>query len=198
MLRNKLLSLVILSLAFFSAEVRCEENEMILNRKPDGLKQFSMEPSTGDRISNETLSSAANTSSSLRSMGLWLIVLGLSAGAIILARKRQLQIKGVGSSGRLNVVERVSLGTNREIMLIRACDRMLVVGANGAQMTLLSDLPTESSPYEQPFSSMVPHQDSPITTHKPVLTSFPSSMNAMSQQEPIPSVESWPDMVSKS
>jgi flagellar biogenesis protein FliO len=97
---------------------------------------------------------------SLRVTGMWLVLLGLGSGALMyIARKRGVKPSGAASEKRLEVVERISLGGQRELLLVKVCDRMLVVASQANQMTLLSDLPTDTSP-TQPFAAYTGELDS--------------------------------------
>jgi flagellar biosynthetic protein FliO len=78
---------------------------------------------------------------------------GAALGAVILlivalsALLRRLRESG-GSSGpsrRLASLERLDLGAKREIRLVRADDRLLVVGITADRMELLSESPIAST-----------------------------------------------------
>jgi flagellar biogenesis protein FliO len=95
--------------------------------------------------------------SSLRVTGVWLVILGIGAGGLTyMAKKRNAKGSGPGNQKRLEVMERISLGGQRELLLVKVCDRLLVVAAQSNQMTLLSDLPTDVSP-SLPFSAFTDH-----------------------------------------
>jgi flagellar biogenesis protein FliO len=110
-----------------------------------------------------TAEDASSSSASLKVVGFWLLLLGAAAGAVILFYKRRPAFRGAQKGKQLAVLERLSVGPQRELMLLKACDRLLVVGCQGNQITLLSDLPAEESP-SQPFNSVLAQQPTPTPT----------------------------------
>jgi flagellar biogenesis protein FliO len=140
-----------------------DSNEMVLGRRTsDGPAEIAEVKPAPDQMA-----------ASLRITGVWLLLLGLGAGALTyVARKRAARGSLPGNHRRLEVIERVNLGSQRELLLVKACDRLLVVNLGSQrelllvkacdrllvvavqanQTTLLSDLPTEVSP-SQPFSA---------------------------------------------
>ncbi len=134
-----------------------EDDEMVLHRANTGA-QVDATGSLGESVQPPS----EKVASSLRVTGAWLLLLGLGGGALIyISRRRNAKGCEAGSKARLAVVERVSLGAQRELLLVRACDRLLVVAAHNNQMSLLSDLPSESSP-SQPFPMMISETDIPM------------------------------------
>jgi len=136
-----------LLLAIFSALYTCafasDGNDMVL----------SAQSSANPEEVAEATPSPDQMAASLRVTGVWLLLLGLGAGGLTyVARKRAARGSLPGNQRRLEVIERVSLGGQRELLLVKACDRLLVVAAQANQTTLLSDLPTDASP-SQSFSS---------------------------------------------
>ena len=162
---------------------------MVLSKGPDGQKQFMLDGAS-EHASGTLSTSAQSTASSLRVAGLWLLLLGLGGGALVWVRRKQKQARAGKNSARLNVVERVSLGGHRELLLIQACDRLLVVGVNSTQMSLLSDLPTEHSP-SQPFAHVLQAQES--APGEAFATPPPPVQPAKAEEH---AWESWPELVS--
>ena len=129
-------------------------DEMVLSKSADGdnkLKFNANEP----KPANAAVAEPQSTSSSLRVVGFWLVLLGLGGGAFVFLKRRQnLSSIGGKQEARLAVLERLPLGAHRELLLVKACDRLLVVASQGNQMSLLSDLPSENSS-SLPFSGMM-------------------------------------------
>ena len=152
--------ILIATLALIAAQsVASAEEDVILQRKEDRKLEFTG-PTSHEAIVETAVQS---TGSSLRVAGLWLVLIGAGAGGLVLLRRKKLMAEGVlGKSSKLTMVERLSVGANREVLLIKACDRMLVIGVMANQMSILSDLPTDDSPSQQPFqvASATPPQKS--------------------------------------
>ncbi len=76
-----------------------------------------------------------------------LIVLGLAYGSLRLLNYFTRSGRLGGAQGRaLEVVDHLNLGQNRSIYLVRVAGRVLVVGATGNQLNLLSRMTTEDLP----------------------------------------------------
>lgn len=76
-----------------------------------------------------------------------LIVLGLAYGSLRLLNFFTRSGRLGGAHGRaLEVVDHLNLGQNRSIYLVRVAGRVLVVGATGNQLNLLSRMTTDDLP----------------------------------------------------
>lgn len=139
--KKSILASLTCALVLFATPVRGEEESVLKAGNKPGTFDFN-----GTKASSTTAqpaaSSDAGNGSSLRLMGLWLVLFGAGAGTLILwYRKRNgMGIPGVKPTKKLQIVERIALGHRREVVLIRACDRLLVVASHADQTSLLSDL----------------------------------------------------------
>lgn len=160
-----------------SSAIAMDDSEMILQREGKALRFESN--STKEQ---PVLSTPSDTASALRVAGIWLVLLGAVGGALVYLRKKQ-KLGGVaaGTSARLTLVERLPLGPNRELLLVRACDRLLVVSSLANQMSLLSDLPTEDSA-SQPFAGVLKNREQKAETSSRELREAPPARVQLQQQ----------------
>jgi len=194
-----------------------EESEMVLQRGTDGKSLRFDTPASREQPA--VLSSSTDTASALRVAGLWLVLIGGVGGALAYLRKRQ---KFGGAAGaataRMTLIERLPLGANRELLLVKACDRLLVISSLANQMSLLSDLPSEES-VSQPFSVVLKNHEERAESTTRELREAPSArvqlqaqlnaqipqqiQAAMQRREPrkgaaaeqtVPAMPAWPDM----
>ena len=151
-------SLVLLATLATPYLLQAEEDVMVLGR---GEKAFNLGKKSTAQKEEAPAAEAPATSSSLRVLGVWLVLGGVIAGAVTLYyRRRTSQILTGGKNHNMTLIERLSLGHQREILLLKACDRLLVVACQGGQVTLLSDMPAEESP-AQPFPNLTAPQAEP-------------------------------------
>ena len=128
------------------AAAAMDSQDMVLQRSADGKKLLFN--GTAEKSLATSAVPTDSTGASLRVAGVWLVLLGLGSALFVFVRRRRKQgSTRNGGAARLNIVERLSLGAKGEVLLIKACDRLLVVGAQGNQMMLLSDLPAEEQPH---------------------------------------------------
>jgi len=154
-----------------------EDSEMILQRDGKALRF----ESTATK-EQPAPSAPSDTASALRVAGIWLVLLGAVGGALVYLRKKQkLGAAVAGTSARLTLVERLPLGPNRELLLVKACDRLLVVSSLANQMSLLSDLPTEDSA-SQPFAAVLKTREQKAETSSRELREAPPARVQLQQQ----------------
>lgn len=153
-IRRALAVLPLLALLAGSAAAM-DDSDMVLQRGTDG-KSLRFD-ATGSK-EQPALRASTDTASALRIAGLWLVLIGGAGGALVYLRKRQkLGGAATAAAARMTLIERLPLGPNRELLLVKACDRLLVVSSLANQMSLLSDLPSEESA-SQPFASVLQHR----------------------------------------
>jgi len=184
-----------------------DKSDMILQRGSDG-KALRFESAAKP----ETASAATtDTASSLRMAGIWLVLIGAAGAGMVYMRKRQKLIGGTTiPTTRLAVLERLPIGPSRELLLIKACDRILVVSSLANQMSLLSDLPCEES-VSQPFAGVLKSRNDEAPTSSRELRQSPAPRVHFAInpeiQSPLPvrnetrkspiipsSMPAWPDM----
>lgn len=135
------------ALVLLATPVRGEEESVLKAGTKPGTFDFQGTKTTnpaGSATQSAAVSEAGN-GSSLRLMGLWLLLFGAGAGTLVLwYRKRYgMALPGIKPSKKLQIIERIALGHRREVVLIRACDRLLVVASHADQTSLLSDLASD-------------------------------------------------------
>lgn len=101
---------------------------------------------------------AAGAAAALPSLGISLVRVGASLALVIalllalaaLFRRARAASRAAHPGPRLESVDRLDLGTRRELRLVRAGDRLLVVGITDERIELLSELdePSAESPAE--------------------------------------------------
>ena len=131
------------ALVLLATSVRAEEDSILKAGNKPGT--FDFQGTKATRAASDTAApSEANNGQSLRLMGLWLLLFGAGAGTLVLwYRKRHgLAFPGLTPkpTRKLQIIERIALGHRREVVLIKACDRLLVVASHADQTSLLSDL----------------------------------------------------------
>jgi flagellar biogenesis protein FliO len=143
------------AMAMFASAVRAEESDSIL-KAGDKPGKFEFDTKTSTKASAAPANTDAGTGQSLRLMGLWLLLFGAGAGTLVLWYRKQ---KGLTLNGKpskkLEIVERLALGQRREIIVLKACDRVLIVASHADQTTLLSDLAGEGvdpAPFGQVYT----------------------------------------------
>lgn len=188
-----------------------DDSEMILQRDKKGLR-FETAPAK-----EQTTAAAAtpDTASALRVAGLWLVLIGAAGAALVYVKKRQ-KLTAAQSAlvARMSLIERLPLGPNRELLLVKACDRLLVVSSLANQMSLLSDLPTEESA-SQPFAGVLKDREQKVDVSTRELREAPPARVALEnhlkaqieaarqpreprrrapQGPPVAAVPAWPEM----
>lgn len=165
--KDYLAMLLLAALCLSPISVLADE-DMVLSRDAAGKQQ--------ETVSAPAQSTPASSSlSSLRVVGVWLLVLGAGGAGLVYASRRRRQALLFGKKeSRLTVVERVALGGHRELLLIKACDRLLVVASQPDGMTLLSDLPNDTSP-SLPFSNLL-NQETAGLPPVPAAASMPAGL----------------------
>ncbi len=125
-----------------------DAEDMVLNRKGEANARIDLSvPTTHSGMNASRAESLAlQSSSNIRLAGLLLVLLGACGGATVLYYKRRRGTSSATGSPRLNIVERLPFGPNREFVLLKACDRMLVVAAHGNQIVCLTDMATDLAP----------------------------------------------------
>ena len=132
-----------------------EGSEMILNLDAEGktvFAPFTNAPASPREagLTNANVNANANGGASesasgrvtlLRTAGLLL----LASGAVLLLiwRNKRAHQPQKPVERKMQLLERLPLGARRELLLVRACDRLLVLNCQGQQLTLLSDMATE-------------------------------------------------------
>lgn len=151
---------LLLALLFMSPLVWSSDGEeMVLSRGTGDASKLKFNVSESNKPDASVAVEQPSMGSSLRVVGLWLVLLGLGGGAFVFLKRRQrMSVVGGKSEVRLTLLERLPLGAHRELLLIKACDRLLVVSSQGNQMSLLSDLPSENSP-SLPFAGIMEAQE---------------------------------------
>ena len=151
-----LLALLATALAANAAHA-AEGSEMILNLDAEGktvFAPFTNAPASPREVgltnantnANANANGGASESASgrvtlLRTAGLLL----LASGAVLLLiwRNKRAHQPQKPVERKMQLLERLPLGARRELLLVRACDRLLVLNCQGQQLTLLSDMATE-------------------------------------------------------
>lgn len=202
--KKSILATLTCALVLFAAPVRGEEESVLKAGNKPGTFDFQ-----GTKVSNTTpqtaMASDAGNGSSLRLMGLWLVLFGAGAGTLVLwYRKRNgMGIPGVKPTKKLQIVERIALGHRREVVLIRACDRLLVVASHADQTSLLSDLAADDVEAPAAFDNVYNAQGMQATNERllraeaQMRSNVNSTMTANIQQKakvsaPVP--QPWPEM----
>lgn len=89
----------------------------------------------------------AASDSWLRSAGTFLVLLGLAGGALVLMRRQQALVRAKSAAqSQLELIERMPLGPRRELLLVRAGGRVLVLAALQQDLKLISTLPAGTLP----------------------------------------------------
>lgn len=116
----------------------------------------------------------AASDSWLRSAGTFLVLLGLAGGALVLMRRQQALVRAKGAAqNQLELIERMPLGPRRELLLVRAGGRVLVLAALQQDLKLISTLPAGTIPAQagaQDFLALLNRQAA-IQEAAPVKTS---------------------------
>jgi flagellar biogenesis protein FliO len=174
--------LLLLSLSLLPAGA-AEDTGMVLshggkNRKLD----LSEELPASQAVS---ASSASPNAAFLRTAGMALLLLAAVAGAATWVYKRQ-GMKGLGGAKaqKLALVERLSLGPQRELLLVKAGGKLLVVGSQANQLSLLTELPTEES-QAVPFREMLARRTEPATTSQERAALTSRSRSSAGEPEPV-------------
>jgi len=87
------------------------------------------------------------THMAMRAGGALALVLALIGALVLLLQRLRAVGRPAANSQRMSVLERLDLGSKREIVLVRVDDRTLVVGTAGDRIELLSESDT-------PFASL--------------------------------------------
>jgi len=150
MLKFQKIAVTVVILGAVSGSTAIAADDMVLgDRASSGTKLNLTESGTRAEAVPDNTGSA-----SLRVAGFLLLLIGVGGGALVLVYKRRNAVIISKKAGtKLEILERLPLGGQRECVLMKACDRLLVVGMHAGQFTLLSDMATEDSP-TQPFARM--------------------------------------------
>jgi len=146
---SKICALTLISfLALIAQPLFAQDTEdMVLNRKGEANPRIDLSaPTNSGMNASRAESLALQSSSNIRLAGLLFVLLGACGGATVLYYKRRRGTSSASGSPRLNIVERLPFGPNREFVLLKACDRMLVVAAHGNQIVCLTDMATDLAP----------------------------------------------------
>jgi len=155
MVKTVLLALLLVVLAI-ARPASAMDSDYVVQQGTDGKKSFSV---AAEKKGAASTVPADSVGSSLRIAGLWLVLLGIGSAAFVCIRRRQkMGSVAKGAAARLSVVERLSLGTKGELLLVRACDRLLVVAAQGNQLTLLTDFAATEEPPDMLFADALAHR----------------------------------------
>lgn len=102
---------------------------------------------------------SAGGGSALQLAGGFLFVAGILGGAVLLLKRVKFARDGVRAPEQtLEVVERMSLGMKRELLLVRAGGRTLLLAALNQDVKLLAALPAQdapAAPKEQSFEDLL-------------------------------------------
>src|SRR6185295_8991734 len=100
------------------------DEDMVLVQRKGANEPLNLTGASG----HNTQANNDSTASAIRISGLILVALGCCIGGVVLYFKRRSAAKsGTKPSARLSIQERLSFGPNREFILLKACDRILVV-----------------------------------------------------------------------
>jgi flagellar biogenesis protein FliO len=92
----------------------------------------------------------------------------------------------------LSIQERLSFGPNREFILLKACDRILVVAAQNGQAVLLTDMASEEPASSAPAVQLA--EESPLT-YETVLSRATRRLDtARAPATTAPQAQSWPEL----
>jgi len=126
-----------------------------------------------------------------------LIVLGLAYGSLRLLNYFTRSGRLGGAQGKaLEVVDHLNLGQNRSIYLVRVSGRVLVVGATGNQLNLLSRMPLEDLPedvrtrapnFTSQLHSRLFKQTTGLPDDESELQKRRQSLRELRDEEPVPS-----------
>lgn len=179
----------------FAVTASAADDEMVLIQHKDSSQPLNLN-STPARASAQMTNDATATSSMIRMSGLFLIALGCGVGgAVLYFRRRSATTASTKQSPRLSIQERLSFGPNREFILLKACDRVLVLAAQNGQMVLLTDMASE-----EPLSSAPAHASSAVSeevplTYESVLTRATRRLDKTRPATPAaPQTQSWPEL----
>lgn len=116
-----------------------DENEMVLAGTAKAAAAKSGTPLA--------MTTSEQGSSSLRVTGTLLLFFGLLGGGVLMLRR----MKNATSGGReaapsLQVMERLSLGLKREILMVRAGEHVLVLAALHQDVKLIASMPVPNAP----------------------------------------------------
>lgn len=93
-------------------------------------------------LANDPTTLPSLTQMSLRAGAALGGVIVLIVALSVLLRRLRESTNAPGNGRRLAALDRIDLGAKREIRLIRADDRLLVIGMTSDRMNLLSELPS--------------------------------------------------------
>ncbi|MCW8130161.1 MAG: flagellar biosynthetic protein FliO [Planctomycetota bacterium] len=130
---------LLLALAMPRAARAEDENEMVLAGTGKAAAAKSGAPLA--------MTTSEQGSSSLRVTGTLLLFFGLLGGGVLMLRR----MKNATSGGReaapsLQVMERLSLGLKRELLMVRAGEHVLVLAALNQDVKLIASMPAPNAP----------------------------------------------------
>ncbi|MEI6231491.1 MAG: flagellar biosynthetic protein FliO [Planctomycetota bacterium] len=150
--------LVLVAAAVAGRSHAADGSDFVLRKSADGTHEFRMNGATEKSVESTTSVTSINQDSTtnasyLRAAGFLLVSAGI--GMLLIWRHKKASSAQTENAHKMKVIERLALGARRELILVQACDRMLVIGSQGNQMMLLSDLAVDTEPVAAEFSQHV-------------------------------------------
>lgn len=205
-------ALALAALALSVTGANAMEDDMVLNRKGDAAsQQLNLNAAAASKNAPQDALSS-QSSSNVRLAGLFFVLFGACGGAAVLYYKRRRGTAvSAGATPKLSIVERLPFGPNREFVLLKACDRLLVVAAHGNQIVCLTDMATDLAPvaaaaeapvqdfnekaplsYESLFSQVRKRAAGEVSA-APVVPTAPAA-HARAKAPVAPQEDAWPDL----
>ena len=168
--------LVLAAAAVAARSSAADSSDFVLRKNVDGTHEFMMNAASDKSIESKpnpvSISQDSVTNASyLRAAGFLLVSAGI--GMLMIWRHNKNANAPTGDGRKMQVIERLALGARRELILVRACDRMLVIGSQANQMVLISDLAVDSETpvveFSQPLQPKPPAPEFDPEEEKSVL-----------------------------
>lgn len=192
---RKIWIICILALLNAAAVGSAAEDDMVLIQPREASQPLNLTSSVAHNSAPTT--DATSISSYIRMSGLILVVIGCCVGGVVLYFKRRSSAAASGKqSARLCIQERLSFGPNREFILLKACDRILVVAAQNGQAVLLTDMASEEAAPAVPASPIARQNEDTPLTYESMLVRATHKLDSARPRTPAPQtqIQSWPDL----